>query len=296
MPARFDFARIQDLRDRLDTHPVYHALHDLDDLRVFMAHHVFSVWDFMSMVKYLQQCIAPVRIPWAPHSHPSVRHFINQLVLEEESDAGLPDASGQPTHASHFELYCGAMKEIGADPAAVRRFVARAAHEGIEAAFAMDAAPPAAQRFMRSTFGFIASQQPHVVAAAFALGREHIIPGMFRAFLQRMDIDEADAPTFHFYLKRHIHLDEDFHGPISLLLLEELCDGDVARLREAEQAARTAIEARIDFWDGILHALRNGTPLTPAGQERHAHAHVDDSGKHPETAQFGIRATSPQSD
>lgn len=264
MPARFDFASIQDLRDRLDTHPVYRALHGLDDLRVFMAHHVFSVWDFMSMVKYLQQCIAPVRIPWAPHGQPSVRHFINQLVLEEESDTALPDASGQTTHASHFELYCGAMEEIGADPTTVRRFVACAAQNGIEAAFALDTAPPPAQQFMRSTFGFIASQQPHVVAAAFALGREHIIPGMFRAFLQRMDIDEADAPTFHFYLKRHIHLDEDFHGPISLLLLEELCAGDATRLREAEQAARTAIQARIDFWDGILHTLRDGTPLTPA--------------------------------
>ena len=72
-----------------------------------------------------------------------------------------------------------------------------------------------------------------------------------------MGVTEHDAPTFHFYLNRHIYLDADFHGPISLLLLDELCGGDAIKLQEAEAAARSAIEARIRFWDGILVALNN---------------------------------------
>ena len=70
-----------------------------------------------------------------------------------------------------------------------------------------------------------------------------------------MGITEKDAPTFHYYLKRHIDLDADFHGPISLQLLNELCAGDETRLREAEAAACAAIEKRIQFWNGVLAEL-----------------------------------------
>lgn len=255
MKTRFDITALDPLRLRLDNHPVYSAVHTVDNLRLFMSHHVFSVWDFMSVVKYLQQEIAPTAYPWIPRGQPSVRYFINQLVLEEESDQAPQDAQGNPAYASHFELYCAAMKEIGADPSAVLAFVAKAANEGIESAFALNIAPKASLQFMESTFEFLASGKPHVVAAAFALGREHIIPGMFRAFLQRMGITEQDAPTFHFYLQRHIHLDADFHGPISLLLLDELCGGDASKLEEAKAAACAAVEARIRFWDGILETL-----------------------------------------
>lgn len=258
MQARFDVSVLNSLRHKLDHHPVYSAVHSVEDLRLFMGHHVFSVWDFMSVVKYLQHEIAPTTYPWRPHGLPSVRYFINQLVLEEESDQGLPDAHGNPTYTSHFELYCSAMQEVGADPAAVLAFVDRAASVGIAPAFALNLAPPASQQFMQTTFAFLDSGKPHVVAAAFALGREHIIPGMFRSFLQRMGISEQQAPMFHYYLNRHIHLDADFHGPISLQLLDELCAGDALKLQEAEAGARAAIEARILFWDGILDAL-NGT-------------------------------------
>lgn len=223
MGTRFEPARLDALRLQLDHHPVYAAVHTLADLRTFMGHHVYSVWDFMSVVKYLQREIAPTAYPWRPHGTPSVRYFINQLVLEEESDQGLPDAQGNPTYASHFELYCGAMREVGADPGGVLRFVEQAADQGIASAFALNLAPQPSQRFMQSTFGFLDIGKPHMVAAAFALGREHIIPGMFRSFLQRMGITEYDAPLFHYYLNRHIHLDADFHGPISLQLLDELC-------------------------------------------------------------------------
>ena len=257
MKNKFDISILNSLRMKLDNHPVYGAVHTMDDLRLFMSHHVFSVWDFMSVVKCLQQEIAPTTYPWKPRGHPSVRYFINQLVLEEESDQALPDAQGNPTYASHFELYCGAMNEIGANPSIALNFVDKAAKDGIESAIGLNIAPAASRQFMESTFEFLASGKPHVVAAAFALGREHIIPGMFRAFLQHMGVTEHDAPTFHFYLNRHIHLDADFHGPISLLLLDELCDGDAIKLKEAEAAARSAIEARIRFWDGILVALKN---------------------------------------
>jgi hypothetical protein len=133
--------------------------------------------------------------------------------------------------------------------------VAIAGREGIDAALASGLAPEPSARFNRITFAYIDTQQPHAVAAALALGREHVIPAMFRALLQRMAVTEEQAPIFHYYLKRHIHLDEDFHAPLSLRLLESLCGGDLIKLAEAREGAVRAVEARIEFWDGVLAAL-----------------------------------------
>lgn len=243
---------IESLRLRLEAHPIYAAVTTLDDLRVFMQHHVYSVWDFMSLIKYLQNEVAPARWPWTPSGDASVQRFINELVLEEETDSALPGYEG---HTSHFMLYLAAMHEIGADADTPARFVQQVAAQGIDAALDSGLVPAPSRDFTRCTFGFLASGKPHAVAAALALGREHVIPSMFRAFLARMAVTEAQAPSFHYYLNRHIHLDEDFHAPLSLRLLAALCGDDVAKWREAEAAAEAAVNARISFWDGVLKAL-----------------------------------------
>jgi hypothetical protein len=245
-------AFIESLRLRLEAHPIYAAVQTLDDLRVFMQHHVYSVWDFMSLIKYLQNEVAPARWPWTPSGDASVQRFINELVLEEETDSALPGHDG---HTSHFMLYIAAMREIGADAETPARFVQKVAQQGIAGALASGLAPAPSATFTRTTFEFIASGKPHAVAAALALGREHVIPSMFRAFLARMAVTETQAPSFHYYLNRHIHLDEDFHAPMSLRLLAALCGDDAGKWREAEAAAEAAVEARVEFWDGVLAAL-----------------------------------------
>ena len=250
--SKFEADFIGGLQQRLDSHPIYGALRSLDDLRVFMRHHVYSVWDFMSLIKYLQHAVAPARWPWTPGPDASVARFINELVLEEETDQAAPGGEG---FASHFELYLGAMGEIGADVTQMQRFIDTVRQRGLEPALATAGVPEPALRFTRVTFGFIDSGRPHAVAAALALGREHVIPAMFRAFLARMAVTERQAPTFHYYLNRHIHLDEDFHAPLSLRLLDALCGDDAGKLAEARVAAVQAVEARIAFWDGVLAAL-----------------------------------------
>lgn len=249
-----DFEPIRALRAELDQHPLYAALQDIADLRIFMAHHVYSVWDFMSLIKYLQDEVAPTRVPWLPHGDPAVRYFINQLVLEEESDA-VPGADGTIQYASHFEGYLAAMDEIGADAERPRRFLEQVAERGVDAALYSDLVPLPARCFCETTFGFIRSGKPHVAAAALAFGREQTIPAMFRRLLAATAIDAARAPRLHQYLERHIHLDEDFHGPLSLRLLAALCGDDAERIDEVATAAEEAICARLRLWDGVLEAI-----------------------------------------
>lgn len=42
---------VADLAPALNAHPLYARVQNLDDLRIFMAHHIYSVWDFMSLLK-----------------------------------------------------------------------------------------------------------------------------------------------------------------------------------------------------------------------------------------------------
>ena len=251
--AELNFEHLRPLQAELDGHPIYAALQTLTDLRVFMAHHVFSVWDFMSLVKYLQGRIAPTTVPWMPQGDPTLRYFINQLVLEEESDQ--VDGPAGPAYASHFESYLTAMEEVGADTSPMRGFLELVRAEGLDAALYSDPVPLPVRYFCETTFCFIREDKPHLVAAALAVGRERLIPGMFRRFLDRMGQGPEEAPAFHYYLHRHIHLDEDLHGPLSMRLLATLCGDDPQRIEEAETAAEEAICARIRFWDGVLDAI-----------------------------------------
>ena len=218
-----------------------------------MEHHIYSVWDFMSLIKYLQYEVAPTNFPWTPQAEGRVRRFINELVLEEESDE--TNISGE--YSSHFELYLKAMSEIGADISPSQTFIKVVQEKGINEALALSSIPSPSRAFTSTTFQFIQNNKPHQVAAALALGREHIIPCMFRSILKKIGVTDKEAPIFHYYLNRHIHLDEDFHAPLSLRLLNGLCGGDEFKIEEAVDAAKEAVKARIEFWNGVLAAINS---------------------------------------
>jgi hypothetical protein len=241
---------ISSFQQKLENHPVYEAVSTIEDLQCFMEHHIYSVWDFMSLIKYLQSKVAPTTYPWVPVGDGSIRRFINELALEEESDEMMD--SGK--HASHFELYQQAMLEIQANTNQIQNFIENVSNAGITKALADTDIPKPSKAFTETTFQFINSDKPHEVAAALALGREHIIPSMFRSILKQVGVTDNQAPIFHFYLNRHIHLDEDFHAPLSLRLLNSLCDNEI-KTREAINAAEVAVQARLDFWDGVYEAI-----------------------------------------
>jgi len=244
---------IGSFKTQLENHPVYEAVSSVNDLQRFMEHHIYSVWDFMSLIKYLQSVIAPTKYPWLPQGDTSIRRFINELVLEEESDK----TANSDEYSSHFELYQKAMIEIGANILPSTMFFDTVKEKGINYALELQCVPSPSRTFTSTTFQFIHNNKPHQVASALALGREHIIPCMFRAILKKTGVSETDAPTFHYYLNRHTHLDEDFHAPLSLRLLNGLCFGDECKVQEAVDSAREAVAARIEFWNGVLKAINS---------------------------------------
>jgi molybdopterin-guanine dinucleotide biosynthesis protein A len=249
------------LHVRLSAHPLHSELHDLLALRVFAEHHVFAVWDFMSLLKALQREVAGVQLPWRPQRDARLVRLIHEIVLAEESDLG-PD--GRPR--SHFELYLEAMGELGADRAPIGKLLdGLESGQGWTVALARCGAPIAAQRFVECTMNFVDSGKAHVVAAAFTHGREEPIPGMFRALVDAIAEREPErVELLRYYLERHIEIDGEEHGALAHELLRELCARDPIKEREALWAAEQALEARLTLWDGIVAAIRARRASTAA--------------------------------
>ncbi|MFI1580258.1 DUF3050 domain-containing protein [Embleya sp. NPDC020630] len=244
------------VRQRVLRHTVYRELTDLAAIRVFMEHHVFAVWDFMSLLKSLQRRLTCVEVPWVPRGDAEIRRMVNEIVLGEESDT----TSLGPL--SHFELYLAAMDGAGADTRPARRFLGLIA-DGVPVPEAVGAcgAPAGAAAFVCRTWQVVAHAPLHCVAASFALGREELIPRMFDHLTTLDDMHDGRLAVFREYLARHIEVDGDDHGPMALRLLAQLCAAgpDPARAwRESAGTVTVSLRARADLWDAVRDAVAAG--------------------------------------
>ena len=243
---------LRSLREQLVKHRLYVQMKTPADLRIFMEHHVFAVWDFMSLLKALQLRLTCVTIPWVPQGDPNARRLINEIVLDEESDD-----NGEGGYTSHFELYRAAMAQSGANASAIDDFLDRLGRgDPVDKALEQARVPEAARIFVRATWDILASKSTHSIAAAFTFGREDLIPDMFRALV--LDLDERfpnQLGLLRYYLERHIQLDEEHHTPLARRMVAALCETDQKKWREAEEAARAALHARIALWDGIVEQI-----------------------------------------
>ena len=70
--------RLTPLKAALLNHPIYQEIDRLDSLRLFMEHHVFAVWDFMSLLKALQRRLCCVEVPWLPAVDPLGSRLVNR--------------------------------------------------------------------------------------------------------------------------------------------------------------------------------------------------------------------------
>ncbi|MBO8164251.1 MAG: DUF3050 domain-containing protein [Brevibacillus sp.] len=129
------------------------------------------------------------------------------------------DEDGQGGYASHFELYVEAMKECGADTVPIERFLAE----------------------------LQAGRDPLA-----ALRAAEVPESVFRFVHHTLELAQHGGT---YYLKRHIELDGDEHGPLAERLLTALCENSPEKQAEAERTAEQSLRARIELWNGVLAAL-----------------------------------------
>jgi hypothetical protein len=243
---------IQPFRQALLVHPIYRNMRTASALRTFMEHHVFAVWDFMSLLKSLQQKLCCVSVPWLPSGNGEASRFINEIVLVEESD---DDGRGQ--HASHFELYHRAMTQFGADTSKIDRFLSNL-RSGQSVHQATAALSSSIRSFVSHTFAAIDRGDLCEIASTFTFGREDLLPDVFQRIVDELNTQTGGGlHDFEFYLRRHIELDGEEHGPRATQFVESLCGSDQSKWRAAEEAAVSALKVRLAFWDAIHLAIMN---------------------------------------
>lgn len=258
-------SRIAPLRKSLLEHPIYSRVDCLDSLHVFMQHHVFAVWDFMSLLKALQQQLSCTQVPWLPPKNRLGCRLVNDIVLAEESDEDS-DENGAEGFASHYDLYHDAMKSCGAETSVVDQFLEELRDGAtVQQALGKANAPDAVSEFVLETFTVIDTGNLCAIASTFTFGREDLLPDLFLQIVKQLDLEaNGSLKKFDYYLQRHIELDGEEHGPMAEKLIVSLCGESTEPEYESnwqvvEEAAFKSLEARLRLWDRVEASLSNKT-------------------------------------
>lgn len=240
------------LRKKLQEHKIYKSIKSIEDIRLFMEQHVFAVWDFMSLLKQLQNQLSSTKVPWLPSGNPEAARLINEIVWGEESDLNRKGIA-----MSHFEMYLESMQSLGARSQAISE-LQHLLKKGqtIDQAIDQINLPQHISSFLKFTFEVINTKKNHIIAAVFTFGREDLIPDMFIEIIKNLKVPEGeDLSDLIYYFKRHIEVDADEHGPMALKMVTNLCEDNVDKITEALAYSKKALELRIDLWDGILKEI-----------------------------------------
>lgn len=253
---------LKPLQEKLQNHKLYKSIETVEDVKKFMSIHFYAVWDFMNLVKRLQNDFTCVTIPFQPTKNDlekQLRRFINEIVLEEESD----EFDGE--FISHFEYYFRAMQDLNSGDEfnhnekffeTLHKSSADFKSPGHFYEYLMNSEflPDFVQKFLKTT-GYHVQDSRVAAVSSFCFGRENAIPLMFTEVLKsKVFKDVPEVAKLKLYMEHHIEMDGDIHSVLSRKIVAHACDSD-EHWEFAKTIAENALQARIELWDGILRLI-----------------------------------------
>ena len=238
--------KLDELKHKITAHPLFANKLEPKHMCKFMESHIFAVWGFMSILKSLQKMITPNNLPWMPNKNTKngLVNFVNEIILCEESD--YIEGIG---FVSHFEIYLLAMKNMGAKTDQLDKFTTRISDKGYNEKYLDDIdVTDEVKSFLKHDLEVSMNGTLPEIVGAFTLGREKVIPNMFRYILPAIK-ESSSSKYLVTYLERHIDIDGDRHGPLSMKLLDASCKRE--QLTLAYAAAIKSLELRLSVWDKV---------------------------------------------
>jgi len=277
------------------SHDLYKIMETAEDVQIFMECHVFAVWDFMSLLKTLQGKFTCLSAPWAPVGDPALRRMINSIVVAEESDEnedGVPmshyemyrlamkQAGASTTTISHFvdhlmethrNFSVDYISEKDDSSTSYQKLFKRTRRHSLTTYEAfrvsnldhkyVEILPRGISQFVDLTLNLCEDiNSIHRAVSGFSFGREDLICPMFLSLLRELGKKgkintEEQFSKLHWYLERHVEVDGDDHGPLSMQMISVSCGEDERKWAEARRVAIQVIESRKILWDYVLEKI-----------------------------------------
>ena len=245
-------SEISQLQHEIRHHKLYNILQTTEDVKLFMEHHVYTTWDFMSLLKTLQLQFTTFKLPWVPNKTPEIFKFINEIVAAEESDI---NELGQTK--SHFEMYLDGMEQIGANTTLITTYTELIENNiPVSKAAKLVYIPDFIKDFITFTFDIIETGKPHLMASVFIFGREDISSEKVLKVISDIETEENSCTKLTFLLNRYLFLKQDNHRAVSYKMLSELCGTDMVKWEEVLTVAKEALEHRTILWDNIYNIIK----------------------------------------
>lgn len=226
----------------------YEFLNDVSSLQTFMKSYAFVVWDYMCLLKTLQNRVTCVTVPWVPSEQPNLTMAINRLVCREEADTVADGLI-----LSRFELFLKAMVEVGADTTPILAFL-NGLKRGRHPLDALATLPiPAGTKAFLSNNISLYKEDTYRVAAAFLYGHTDMASLALRRAM--LDIEAELGKSCYWlrlYLTRVLDHTDCIHGPVIRNLLAEICGNSSDKWKGASESAKNAFKIRQELLSDLF--------------------------------------------
>jgi hypothetical protein len=261
----------QDLNEDIaavEAHPVFDAMDSLGDFQTFFEHHVYAVWDFMTLLEAFQNPDGRIQLWTSPVCYESGDDLIHQVGYR-----ALPNGV-----EAHLDAYWNTMDVIGANTRNLHVLFS-ALEDGVreDEALATAGVSHGVRQHVQTTREIAQTGNPTRIAGAI-LARRDLIPEGFGADLQRFHQatlnepqvtgEALETPRCYTTFDQAVEFDWERHR--DRILGDDRLEMSGAAQSDLLDAAKQMLDARGSLLDDITNSIQNGNHVndaTPLGGE-----------------------------